>query len=203
MNIAIFGGAFNPVHNGHIHLIRELSRINNTIDPFDKIILIPTANPPHKSSDGLISGEHRINMLNLAFADFDNVEISTIEFESKEKSYTYHTLKKLKKQYPNDDLTLLIGTDQLFNFNKWYKYDKIMKLANVQAITREESQRQAVADFKEQNKDNDLSKISVLVAKPVVVSSTEIREKVKAGESIGDLVPPQVEEYIKEHQLYV
>lgn len=203
MNIAIFGGAFNPVHNGHVHLIRELTRINNTIVPFDKIILIPTANPPHKSSSGLISGEHRINMLNLAFSDYDNVEISTIEFESKEKSYTYHTIKKLKKQYPNDDLTLLIGSDQLFNFDKWYKYDKILELADVQAITREERQRQAVADFQNSNKDNDLSKISVLVAKPVVVSSTEIREKVKNGEDISDLVPAEVEQYIKDNNLYV
>ncbi len=203
MNIAIFGGAFNPVHNGHVHLVRELSRINNTIEPFDKIILIPTANPPHKSSDGLISGEHRINMLELAFKDFDNVVISTIEFESKEKSYTYHTLKKLKKQYPNDNLTLLIGTDQLFNFNKWYNYDKIMKIADVQAITREKRQRQAVEDFKNSNMDNDLSKISVLVAKPVVVSSTEIRDRVKAGDSISDLVPLSVEQYIKDNNLYV
>lgn len=202
MNIAIFGGAFNPVHNGHIYLVSELSRINNTVDPFDKIILIPTANPPHKSNAGLISGEHRINMLNLAFADYDNVEISTIEFESKEKSYTYHTLKKLKEQYPNDDLTLLIGSDQLFNFNKWYKYDEILTLADVQAITREECQRQAVADFLDENKDNELSKISVLVAKPVVVSSTEIRDRVMAGESISDLVPASVEQYIKDNNLY-
>lgn len=203
MNIAIFGGAFNPVHNGHVHLVKELCRANNADDPFDKVILIPTANPPHKSSDGLIDGEDRINMLRLAFEGFDNVEISTIEFESEEKSYTYHTLKKLKKIYPNDDLTLLIGSDQLFNFDKWYKYKGIMKLANVQAITREERQRQAVADFLNSNKNNDLSKISVLVAKPVVVSSTDVRNRVKNGEDISGLVPPCVEKYIKEHRLYV
>lgn len=203
MNIAIFGGAFNPVHNGHVHLVSELSRVNSTIDPFDRIILIPTANPPHKSSSGLLSGEHRVNMLRLAFADFDNVEISTIEFESEEKSYTFHTLKKLKKIYPNDDLTLLIGSDQLFNFNKWYRYDDIMHLANVQAITREESERQAVADFLSSNKDNLLSRISVLVAKPVVVSSTDVRNRVKNGEDISSLVPQSVMQYIKDNNLYV
>lgn len=203
MNIAIFGGAFNPVHNGHVHLVSELSRVNSTIDTFDRIIIIPTANPPHKSSSGLLSGEHRVNMLRLAFADFDNVEISTIEFESEEKSYTYHTLKKLKKIYPNDDLTLLIGSDQLFNFNKWYRYDDIMHLANVQAITREKSERQAVADFLSSNKDNLLSRISVLVAKPVVVSSTDVRNRVKNGEDISSLVPQSVMQYIKDNNLYV
>lgn len=203
MNIAIFGGAFNPVHNGHVHLVNELCRVNSAVDPFDRIILIPTANPPHKTANGLISGEDRINMLKLAFEDFDNVEISTIEFESKEKSYTYQTLKKLKKLYPNDDLNLLIGSDQLFNFDKWYKYDEILKMASVHAITREESERQAVADFLNDNKDNPLSSIAVLVAKPVVMSSTFVRNSVKNGESISGMVPKGVEEYIKEHRLYV
>lgn len=201
MNIAIFGGAFNPVHNGHLHLARELLRFVGTIEPFDKLVIIPTANPPHKTNDGLISGEHRINMLKLAFEDFDNVEISTIEFESKEKSYTYNTLKKLKKIYPNDDFTLLIGSDQLFYFKKWYKYDKILKLADVVAITREECERQAVADFL--NDDELKGRVHALVSKPVVVSSTDIREKVRTGQDISSLVPKLVENYIKENKLYV
>lgn len=201
MNIAIFGGAFNPVHNGHLHLARELLRFVGTVEPFDKLVIIPTANPPHKTNDGLISGEHRINMLKLAFEDFDNVEISTIEFESKEKSYTYNTLKKLKKIYPNDDFTLLIGSDQLFYFKKWYKYDKILKLADVVAITREECERQAVADFL--NDDELKGRVHALVSKPVVVSSTDIREKVRAGQDISSLVPKLVENYIKENKLYV
>lgn len=201
MNIAIFGGAFNPVHNGHLHLARELLKFVGTIEPFDKLVIIPTANPPHKTNDGLISGEHRINMLKLAFEDFDNVEISTIEFESKEKSYTYNTLKKLKKIYPNDDFTLLIGSDQLFYFKKWYKYDRILKLADVVAITREECERQAVADFL--NDDELKGRVHALVSKPVVVSSTEIRERVRTGQDISSLVPKLVENYIKENKLYV
>lgn len=201
MNIAIFGGAFNPVHNGHLHLARELLKFVGTVEPFDKLVIIPTANPPHKTNDGLISGEHRINMLKLAFEDFDNVEISTIEFESKEKSYTYNTLKKLKKIYPNDDFTLLIGSDQLFYFKKWYKYDKILKLADVVAITREECERQAVADFL--NDDELKGRVHALVSKPVVVSSTDIREKVRTGQDISSLVPKLVENYIKENKLYV
>lgn len=201
MNIAIFGGAFNPVHNGHLHLAKEILRVVGVVEKFDKLLIIPTANPPHKTSEGLISGEHRINMLKLAFADFKNVEISTIEFDSNEKSYTYNTLKKLKKIYPNDDFTLLIGSDQLFYFKKWYKYDKILKLADVVAITREECERQAVRDFL---LDDELKgHVHALVAKPVVVSSTEIREKVKAGQDISSLVPPSVESYIKENKLYV
>lgn len=204
MKIGIFGGAFNPVHNGHLHLLNELCRAENRFGEIDKLLIIPTANPPHKSSQGLISAEHRINMIKLALKDSDfadKIEISTIELESEEKSYTYSTLVKLKKIYPSDTFVLFIGSDQLFYFQKWYRYKDILRLADVSAITRHESERQAVTDFLSKNKD--LDGVRALVAKPVVVSSTQIRQKVANGESIADLVPKSVNEYIKEHKLYV
>lgn len=204
MKIGIFGGAFNPIHNGHLHLLDELYRAELPLGQFDKLLIIPTANPPHKSSDGLISAEHRIAMIKLAIKELkyaDNIEISTVELESAEKSYTYTTLVKLKRIYPNAEFVLFIGSDQLFYFPKWYRYNDILKLAEVRAITRQECERKAVADFLTKNKE--LSGINALVAKPVVVSSTQIRQMVSNGESIADLVPSSVNEYIKEHRLYV
>lgn len=204
MNIGIFGGAFNPIHNGHLHLIDELYRSLSALKGgIDKLLIIPTANPPHKSSNGLISGEHRIAMLELAIKELEyarNVEISRIELESEEKSYTYLTLTKLRKIYPNDNFILFIGSDQLFNFEKWYRYEDILKLAEVCAITREECERQAVADFLNQNKD--LAGVNALIAKPVVVSSTDIRNRVANGDSIDGLVPQSVAQYIKDNNLY-
>lgn len=204
MKIGIFGGAFNPVHNGHLHLIDEMYRcVSSCEGEIDKLLIIPTANPPHKSSDGLVGANHRIAMLELAIKELEfakNIEISTIELESKEKSYTYLTLKKLKKIYPNDSLILFIGSDQLFYFQKWYRYRDILKLAQVRAITREECERQKVSDFLLQNKD--LEGVNVLVTKPVVVSSTDIRNRVANGESIDELVPLSVAQYIKENGLY-
>ena len=204
MKIGIFGGAFNPIHNGHLHLLDELYRAEMPFGQFDKLLIIPTANPPHKSSDGLISAEHRIAMIKLAIKELeyaDNIEISSIELESTEKSYTYTTLVKLKKIYPDAEFVLFIGSDQLFYFPKWYRYKDILKLAEVRAITRQECEPQAVADFLAKNKE--LAGINALVAKPVVVSSTQIRQMVSKGESIADLVPPSVNGYIKEHRLYV
>lgn len=204
MNIGIFGGAFNPVHNGHLHLIDELYRSVSALKGgIDKLLIIPTANPPHKSSNGLISGEHRIAMLELAISELQyarNVDISKIELESDEKSYTYLTLTKLRRIYPNDNFILFIGSDQLFNFQKWYRYEDILKLAEVCAITREECERQAVADFLNQNKD--LAGVNALIAKPVVVSSTDIRNRLANGESIDGLVPQSVAQYIRDNNLY-
>jgi nicotinate-nucleotide adenylyltransferase len=210
MNIGIFGGAFNPVHNGHLHLIDLLTRIAPNQKNIDKLIIVPTANPPHKSSDSLISGEHRINMLKLAVFDdsnyttqlADKIEISTIEFESEEKSYTYNTLKKFKKMYPNDEFFLFMGSDQFLNFHKWYKYDEIQKLAKISAITRNEKEQELVRQYMLEHK-NDVFNAGAMVAKPVVVSSTEIRQRVKNGESIESLVPKAVADYIKENNLYV
>lgn len=204
MNIGIFGGAFNPIHNGHLHLIDLLS------DKIDKLIVIPTANPPHKSNVDLISGEHRINMLKLAIFENSNIEpalsnkieISTIEFESEEKSYTYNTLKKLKAIYPNDNLFLFMGSDQLLNFHRWYMYKEIQELATIIAITRNESEQEAFNDYLAEHK-SDVFNADTVIANPVVVSSTEIRNKVKASEDISTLVPNEVEKYIKDNNLYV
>ena len=110
MRIGIFGGAFNPVHNGHLHLIDSLSRfpMYPSMQPVDKILIIPTANPPHRSSDGFADGNDRINMLRLALEDNTKAEVSTIEFELRGKSYTFNTLKALRKLYPNDEFYLFI-----------------------------------------------------------------------------------------------
>lgn len=203
MRIGIYGGAFNPIHNGHLHLLDTLYRAQTPFGGLDKLLIVPTANPPHKSAGDLIPATHRIAMIRLAVESLpcaDKIEISTIELESREKSYTYTTLIKLKKIYPNGEFVLFIGSDQLFDFQKWYRYQDILKLAQVRAITRQECQRQAVADFLTRNKD--LAGISVLVAKPVVVSSTQIRQRVAQGEGIADLVPAAVANYIQEKGLY-
>lgn len=203
LRIGIYGGAFNPIHNGHLHLLDTLYRAEAPFGGLDKLLIVPTANPPHKSAENLIPATHRIAMIRLAVQPLpcaDKIEISTIELESKEKSYTYTTLMKLKALYPNGELVLFIGSDQLFDFQKWYRYRDILKLARVRAITRQPCERQAVADFLAQNKD--LAGISVLVAQPVVVSSTQIRKRVAQGESIADLVPAAVADYIMEKGLY-
>ena len=189
LRIGIYGGAFNPIHNGHLHLLDTLYRAQTPFGGLDKLLIVPTANPPHKSAGDLIPATHRIAMIRLAVESLpcaDKIEISTIELESRGKSYTYTTLVKLKEIYPNGEFVLFIGSDQLFDFQKWYRYQDILKLAQVRAITRQECQRQAVADFLTRNKD--LAGISVLVAKPVVVSSTQIRQRVAQGERIVEIL---------------
>lgn len=211
MNIGIFGGAFNPIHNGHLHLIEKLTVFTPDCNSYDKLILIPTANPPHKSGESLISGEHRINMLKLAIFENENISdnikqkisISTIEFETSKKSYTYNTLKRLKKTYPEDKLYLLMGSDQFLSFQKWYRYKDILKMADISAITRNENEQDIVKRFMQDNQDDLMHKACCIAVNPTVVSSTDIRNRIKNGDNICDLVPDKVAKYIKDNNLYV
>ena len=132
MRIGIFGGAFNPVHNGHLNIADSFYEDLS----LDKLLFIPTAKPPHKSDEGLLSGEDRVNMLRLAVEN-KPYEISTIEFERNDKSYTYDTLIELKKLYPDSEFFLIIGADQFIHFDKWYRYSDILDMVTLCTSARE------------------------------------------------------------------
>lgn len=197
MNIGIFGGAFNPVHNGHMHL---LGCYFDALE-LDRVILIPTADPPHKSSDGLILGRHRMNMLSIACMGNSKIEISDIEFRLEGKSYTYNTLLELKKIYPNDRLFLIIGADQYLYFRNWYRADDILNMATVVTAAREEKELSKLIDFRQKNENMKNTVISS--AQPVTVSSSQIREGIKNGENVSSLLPDGVYQYIMDNNLYV
>ena len=197
MRIGIFGGAFNPVHNGHLHLAESyLDAVK-----LDKIIFVPTSVPPHKTADGLVSGEHRIKMLRLATQKNKKYEISDIEFWRDGKSYTYDTIKALQSVFPNDKFYLIVGSDQYLYFENWYKADEILRMVTLISAARERSEYEKMLAFRDKNanlKKSVISQFDVLE-----ISSTDIRLRVKNGESISDLVPAAVANYIKEHGLYV
>lgn len=196
MKIGIFGGAFNPVHNGHL----------NIADAFyedlklDKMLLIPTANPPHKSGAGLLSDDDRINMLRLAIEN-KPYEISTIEFERNDKSYTYNTLLELKRLYPEADLFLIIGADQIINFEKWYRYSDILDMVTLCASAREsEEEKQIIIKSAQRLGIQDRFYMSGRAV--LRVSSSEIRDKIKNGSDVSKLLPKKVFDYISEKGLY-
>ena len=196
MKIGIFGGAFNPVHNGHMHLANAYY---NELK-LDKLIFIPTAKPPHKTSEHFVSSDDRINMLSLAIGE-KPYEISTIELERNEVSYTYDTLILLKKEYPDDKLFLIVGSDQFFYFDKWYRYREILNMVTLCTLAREnDEERKKIVEYaKKLGIDKDFCLLNTPVLK---VDSTEIRNSIKTGEDVSSLLPNGVLEYIKEKGLY-
>ncbi|MEG0457786.1 MAG: nicotinate-nicotinamide nucleotide adenylyltransferase, partial [Oscillospiraceae bacterium] len=114
MKIGIFGGTFNPIHNGHLNLINSF----DTAIGLDKILCIPTNIPPHKSEDNIISGKDRLNMLTIATAENKKISPCDVELKTSGKSYTYNTLIMLRKIYFQDDFYLLMGSDMFLSFDK-------------------------------------------------------------------------------------
>ncbi len=188
----IFGGAFNPVHKGHVRLAEEAVKQLK----LKRLLIIPTYDSPHKETK-LAPFEDRAEMCRRAFGHIDGVEISDIEVSLGGVSYTINTIRELKSLYPDEQFFLLIGGDMLFSFDKWYKYESILKEAKVCAVARDND---SLVDMMEYA--NELGRIKVLPTQAIEISSTEIRSRAAKGEDISELVPDGVAEYISQSGLY-
>ena len=122
--IGIFGGTFNPVHKGH-----ELTAVN-FLDKFklDKLLIMPSNIPPHKQVDANITAVQRFEMCRICFDKYDNIYVSDFEIKKDGLSYTFDTVTELKKNYMNDKLYFLVGSDMLLSLETWYKYQDLLKL---------------------------------------------------------------------------
>ena len=197
MKIGLYGGAFNPVHNGHLALAEHFK---NALE-LERLIFIPTHVPPHKSGDGLVSGEHIINMLSLALSGLEYCSVSDIEFRREGKSYTYDTVCELKKIYPDDEFFLIVGADQYFDFQKWYRADDILRQVTVCSAARENNQYRQMLEYK--SKHDNMQNTVVCNFDVTEISSSKIRNMIITGQSVSEFVPDSVLRYIKENNLYV
>ena len=186
MAIGIFGGTFNPPHLGHKRFVQSMADKTE----LDKVLIIPTSEPPHKQADNDTSCDDRVEMCRRMFTD-DRCTVSTIEIDRGGKSYTVETLEELKKIYPEEKLYFLLGSDMILSFDKWYRYEDILKLCTLCAATREKGLKLP-----------DDNCIVVDDFDPIEISSTEIREKVRLGEDVSELVGKEVASFIAEKKLY-
>ena len=174
--------------------------VNSNLNP-DLVLIMPVNAPPHKSGENLIDTDHRVKMLEAAFKDFGNVKICDLELKRDGKSYTIDTLEDLTREYPNSNLFLICGGDMINTLHTWHRFEKILTLANIIAIPRH---NEDVGEFEAAIKD--IEKVGCKVIKlhnlPPNISSTKIRENIENRESIENLVPKAVNEYIAENNLY-
>lgn len=200
MRIGIFGGTFDPPHEGHKRFADEfIVRLS-----LDKLLVIPTCIPPHKENTDTADGADRLKMCEILFGDDKKVQVSDMEIAREGKSYTCETVRLLTDEYPDDELIFLLGSDMLLSFHRWWKPEEIIKYVKICAVTRsgnvgEKALELYVDKFFPDNKDRFI----ICKFKPVEVSSTEIRERIKSGRSTDGLLNPQVMEYIKEKELYL
>ena len=198
MKIGIMGGTFNPIHLGHL-VLSEYIRDEMGLD---KIIFIPTGNPPHKDSSKIISGVHRKAMVELSIEDNPYFTLSDIELERTEKSYTIDTIYELKKIYKDDSLIMIIGADSLMDIERWREPSKLLNAIDI-----------IVADRVLRDEEDVVEEIARLNLKysvdiryfhtPLIeISSTQIRDRSNNDKSIKYLVKKEVYNYILENNLY-
>ena len=196
MKIGMYGGSFNPPHNGHLYLATEIGKRAQ----LDRIIIIPSNISPQKSNNGNIDPEHRINMCKEVF-DSTLFEVSDCEISRGGRSFTVDTLTFLKEQYPDDELFLFMGSDMLLSFHTWYRYQDILSMCTICAISRDDNESAAML---RNYADTVLGGGNILIfdIEPFEVSSSEIRENLKNGKSCKGLISEKTEKYIKENKLY-
>lgn len=194
MKIGVFGGTFNPPHRGHNLLIEEISKQEH----FDKVIIVPSNMPPHKSVDHN-APQHRMAMARLAFPKY---EVSDIELRRGGKSYTCDTLAQLKELYPNDTLCLICGSDMFKTLLKWREPKKIFRLAEIVTAARDNHSQIGLYIAKFWYRIRYRAKCRIVKLDPIVISSSEIRLSGLEGDDISQWVLPAVYDYITQYKLY-
>jgi len=182
--IAIVGGTFDPIHNGHLQVITEVAK------NFEKVIVIPTGNPWLKDHTPIASGEQRVAMTQIAVNSLnlgEKVQVSAIEVKRSGPSYAIDTVNELSKIYPDCQFTLVLGSDAASNLSKWHRSDELQKLVEVLVVKRPGV--------------NSSSFEEIEISAPDL-SSTQIRDKVANSQDISEFVTPTVASFIKEHHLY-
>lgn len=195
MRIGIYGGAFNPVHKGHVKLAEEIKEKAH----LDKIIIMPSGLSPHKSSGQLIDSEHRLEMCRLAF-DKEYFEVSDLEIRREGKSYTVDTVTELKSVYPNDELYLVMGSDMLLSFHKWYRYEDILSAVTLCTTTRQGDI--STAELRRYSENVLKKEVIIIDFEPFECSSTQVRNAILEGADASFLVGERVMAYISEKALY-
>ncbi|MGI6270518.1 MAG: nicotinate (nicotinamide) nucleotide adenylyltransferase [Candidatus Howiella sp.] len=195
--IVMLGGSFNPPHNGHLRLLRAAGEEVGA----DLLLMMPTLAPPHKSAEGLASARDRYNMCALC-ADEIGAKASDMELVRGGKSYTVDTLLALHEEYGACEIYLTMGADMLVTLKDWRRYEEILLLCRILAVTRAGTQDDRFADVGRQIAA-DGGQLSLFSLPPDGISSTDIRARVRAGQPIHDLVPDAVAAYIVKNKLYV
>lgn len=201
MRIGIYGGTFDPPHNGHIAAAKAaMERL-----ALDKLLLIPTFIPPHKALPaGAASPQQRLDMAVLATAALGKrVEVLDVELRRGGPSYSWETLCMMKEQYPEDEIFLLMGSDMFLTLQDWRESRQVMSMARIGAFSRMQGGEEAAFARQKAFLEREYGADVTVIPNPQVVelSSTEVRQALAQGGG-ADLLPAAVYGYVLREKLY-
>lgn len=197
--LGIFGGTFNPIHHGHL-IIAETVREALCLD---RVLFVPVGVPPHKTGADIADAEHRFRMVECAVSSNPCFEASRLEIERKGFTYTIDTLTALQRVYGCEAaLFFIIGADVVPELTTWKEHKIVFGLCEFAAVFRPGMEKMAFLQQIEQLEKTQGVRIHPVDAPTIDISSTDIRERRKAGKSIRYLVPSCVEDYMIKYELY-
>ena len=185
--VAVFGGSFDPIHNGHVALARAVCEKDFT----DEVWFLITPLNPHKQGANLTDEKVRFQMASLALADENGLVASDFEFSLPRPSYTINTLDALERSYPGCEFLLLMGADNWLKIDKWYKSEEILSRFGVIVYPRGNEEKPLLPD-----------NVRWLSSPLYDISSTEVRHAISCGNDISEWLHPDVLDFIKENKLY-
>jgi nicotinate-nucleotide adenylyltransferase len=195
--IGLFGGTFDPPHLGHLILASEsYSQLH-----LDRLLWILTPEPPHKQEQPVTSTAHRLAMVNLAIQGNPTFELSRVELDRPGPHYTLDTVELIADQYPDADITPIIGGDSLRDLPKWNRPKELLQACHWVGVMRRPGEQENL-DVLENDLPGISSKIHYVDAPLLEIASREIRNRIADGKPFRYYLHPAVFEYIKEHHLY-
>ncbi len=199
--VLLYGGSFNPIHNGHLIIARRASEQLSVA----RTILIPSAAPPHKAGTGLADAEQRLEMVRLAVADEPGFEVSDIEVRRTGPSYTILTLEDYRRRLGSSmPLYWLIGGDTLPELHTWYRVAELVDLCRIVTAVRPGFEVPDVSSLLPILTPAQIQRLrdGILSTPLVDISATQVRQRIREGLPIEHLVPAAVARYIDSHRLY-
>ena len=193
MFVGLFGGTFDPIHNGHI----EAANSAHLILKLDKVIMVPAGDPYLKRTKLMASPKERYRMVSLAIQKIPSLEVSDIEIFRSGPSYTIDTVRELKRE--GHEVIVLLGTDSIIEMDKWQDPDLLHSECEVVGLTRPGFQIDRSKSYLSRQRKYSLRTIEVNSPE---ISSTRVRNLIQEGVDVADLIPQEVNEYIKKEKLY-
>ena len=219
MRLGLLGGSFNPIHNGHLTIANQVhERLQ-----LDRVLFIPTGDPPHKREGSLASAKDRYEMVRLAIAGTPFFDISGIEVQRTGKSYSIDTIRELQRQHdPSTELYFLIGLDAFLDFPSWKAVRELLNACRFVVVPRPGQSFQSLMGLSmlprldslalSQLDAGNLARLDIAIPScpgiiclslpPCSTSASDIRQRIRRGTTLANVLPPPVESYILQHRLY-
>ena len=189
--IGLFFGSFNPIHLGHIAVAEYFAKNNN----LESVWLVISPQSPFKKKSALMENHHRLAMVELAIEDKSKLKACAEEFNLPTPNYTINTLNHLKKKFPENQFILILGEDNMANFDQWKDHRQIIDQFQIFVYPRTHSEKISASLSNHTN-------IIYFSASLLNVSASEIRDAVKNKKSLTNLLPSKINDYIQKFNLY-